>query len=270
MLSDVRRAAIERALKTLEAKPKYVHPMALITRVAGDDAAKEVTELAKEYREANKDAKENGGALLSDEAADYWQEAQGVLRYAKIALAGNDPNFRKEKSLARKCERLEESFDARVPDSDKRKFVQYDPQSLEAQDDRWNWTVDGVFPLLSPQFNESVPVENPVGEAQRVVLMGLLDERLPEEQVTNASRLSSMLMRFSEAHEAQVRKAGSVAFKKAQAAKKKAEAAKKQVIREAKIAAGDQQATKASRSQRLKAVDDLFAVPAKPKKGKSA
>lgn len=273
MLSDVQRAMVSRALKKLDADPTYVHPIAIIRDAAGVAAAREVTELTGEYREANKAAKENGGAMLSGEAADWWQDAQGVLAYGRLALSQGSRAA--EKRLSQKCERLAESFDARVPEQDKRKFVVYDVQAEwalggDGYDDRWNWTVDHRFPLLDPQFQESIPVENPVGEAQRVILMGLLDEREPEEQVANSSRLTAMLTRFTEAYEAGERKADSTAYKKQKAAQKKAEAAKAKAILDAKIAAGDQQATKTRRGNRLKLVDSVFELPAKLKKPKKA
>lgn len=239
MLDDVQRAAIELALDTLDAQPDYRHSSALIIRIAGNEVAAQVAGLATEYREANKAAKEQSGALLSAEAADYWQEAQGVLRYAKVVQAGNDRDFKKEKTLSRKCERLEESFAARVPDFDKPKFVQFDPQSLDAQDERWNWCVDGNFPLLHEQFRETMPFRNPVGEAQRTVLNGLLDEREPAVQTANVSRLRLMLSGFIDERQERNRKENVALTRRVEATKKRREAAAKRAARKAKKAEKD-------------------------------
>ena len=201
MLDNVQRAAIERALNKLNSSPNYSHKMAIIERVAGKAAAKEVADLTAEYRDANDQAKLHGCAMLSGEAADYWQEAQGVLSYGRLALSMGSRAA--EKALSRRCELLEESFAERVPEHEQRKFVIYDVQAewqngAEGYDNRWDWTQDFRFPLLSPQFTDSLPVRNPVGEAQRVVLAGLLDPPAPAEQAANVSRLESMLARIAD------------------------------------------------------------------------
>ncbi|WP_156347442.1 MULTISPECIES: hypothetical protein [unclassified Sphingomonas] len=267
MLNDVQRAQVASALKTLEENDGYSHPVATIIRIAGKQVAMQIAQLETDYRNANDAAKEHGGAMLSPEAADYWQEAQGVLRYARIALAGNDPKYRKEKALARKCERLEEGFAARVPDCDKPKFVQYDPQSLNTQDERWNWTVDGPFPLLSEHFNGSLPIANPKAEAQRVVLATLVDQDMVEDQrPKNVSRLEAMLRRALDERTVVEEKAQAVAAAKADKATKREKKEKLKKAKEALIASGDQKATKGKRSGQYGLVSDAFKGIGPPKR----
>jgi len=235
MLDNVQRAAIELALKTLDENSEYKHRAAIIIQVAGEEAAEDVTELAKEYRDANAAAKANSGAMLSAEAADYWREAQGVLALGRrVKSIGSREG---EKDLSRKCERLEESFSARVPLAEQGKFIQHHLEDGLGWDDRWHYTEDFAFPLLSPQFNDSLPVKNPVGEAQRVVLAALLTEREPDAQAINIKRLRSMFSEFRDEREAQVVKENLAIVRTGERHRKSAKRYAKKMEREAAKAA---------------------------------
>ncbi len=249
MLDNVQRATIERALNKLNSAPDYSHKMAIIERVAGKEAAKEVTALTAEYRDANAEAKLQSRSMLSAEAADYWEEAQGLLAQGRLVLSKGSREA--EQELSHKCERLNESFAERVPEREQQKFIIYDVQAewrhgAAGYDDRWNSTMDHRFPLLSPAFNDSMPVKNPVGEAQRVVLAGLLDQREPDAQVINIKRLRAMFSDFIDARQARDVKDNLARAKVGDRHRRASERYAKKMEREAKKAA--RQSKKAAKS----------------------
>lgn len=255
-LTDVERALIERALDRLAQGDEHAHKISLIERIAGKAAADEVRALRKDYKEANDAAKEHGGAMLSAEAADYWQEARGVLAYGAMVMA--NPSRGRELALSRKCEHLLASFEQRVPAIEHGKFRQYRDGDGANWDDRWHNTIDGFFPLLESHYSGSVPISDPMAEAQRTILGGLLSGPSP---AANVNRLSGVLRSIAaerNAEEAKLREK-LARQKRADAnseknARKKAAAARHQ----AKVDAGDQQATRARRARKMKPVDALF------------
>lgn len=253
-LNDVERAVIARALDALVKDPAHKHKADLIRRIAGDDAAAQIALLKADFVAANKAAKQGGGSLLSASAADYWREAQATLSYGGMVLANPSPG--REKVLSRKCENLLASFDGRVPDSEKGKFRPYIDGDPDNWDDRWHNTRDGFFPLLEVGFKGSVPVPNPLGEAQLRVLASLTEPEGQDRSVI-VQRLGGILHRYTEQgrleeEERQNRE------RKTRASSAKAEAAqKRKADRAAKIAVGDQKATKALRGRKLKTVPGI-------------
>jgi len=253
-LNDVERAVIARALDALVKDPAHKHSADLIRRIAGDDAAAQVALLKADFVAANKSAKQDGGSLLSASAADYWREAQATLSYGGMVLANPSPG--RETVLSRKCENLQASFDGRVPDSEKGKFRPYKDGDPDNWDDRWHNTRDGFFPLLEVGFKGSAPVPNPLGEAQLRVLASLIE---PEDQDRSVivQRLGGILHRYSEKGRLD-EEARQNRERKLQVSSAKSEAAKKKkAARAAKIAAGDQRATKALRGRKLKTVSGI-------------
>jgi len=262
MLDNVQRAAIERALNKLNSSPNYSHTMAIIERVAGKAAAMEVAALTAEYRGANAEAKLQSRALLSAEAADYWQEAQGLLAQGRLVLSKGSREA--EKAFSHKCEQLNESFAERVPEHEQRMFVIHDVQTewrhgADGYDDRWAATIDHPFPLLNPSFNDCLPVKNPVGEAQRVVLAGLLDQREPEAQVVNVKRLRRMFSDFMDVRQERDAKENRARAKVGDRHRRSAERYAKKMEREAKKAA--RQAAKAAKATAPSKVTASIAEP---------
>ncbi|UYY77478.1 hypothetical protein [Sphingomonas sp. R1] len=265
-LNDVQRAAIKLALAKLDSDREHKHEMALIKRLIGEVGAKQVQALYREYVQANKDARKNGGALLSPDAADYWQEAQATLAYGAMVYANpsNGGYGNREKALSRKCEELGASFSSRVPQNEQGKFRQYVDGDPDHWDDRWHNTRDGFFPLLDASFSSAVPVvSNAMGEAQRIVLYGVLDQEQKQERSRNVQRITHCLDRFREERSAQELKL----TKAAANARKAAEKAKKESERKAAIERGDQKATKAKRARGFQVVGELFDIPAERRGG---
>jgi predicted component of type VI protein secretion system len=196
-ITEENRILIAQLVQTLANDLEYNHSMATIKRIAGAEAARMIVEQRADLIQANKDAANNGGAALSAEAADYWEEAQKVLAYGRLALSGNDRKHKKNRALSQKCEKLAESFEARVPQNEKGKFITYDvcdPNTV--WDDRWHWTADHTFPILHPQFlHQSGRISNTKGEAQRIVLSSLLDANKPPKPPSNADYLQQLVAR---------------------------------------------------------------------------
>ncbi|WP_156348283.1 hypothetical protein [Sphingomonas sp. Leaf34] len=158
--------------------------------------------------------------------------------------------------LSRKCENLLASFDGRVPDSEKGKFRPYIDGDPDNWDDRWHNTRDCFFPLLEVGFKGSAPVPNPLGEAQLRVLASLVEPDGQDRSVI-VQRLGGILQQYTEkgrlAEEARQNRERKVHVSSA-----KSEAAqKRKAARAAKIAAGDQKATKALRGRKLKTVPGI-------------
>ncbi len=257
---DVQRAGIKLALDKLHSDEEYKHEMALIRRLVGDNGAKQVQALYREYVQANKDVRQNGGAMLSAEAADYWQDAQSALAYGAMVYANpsNGGYGKRERALSRKCEELNASFSSRVPQNEQGKFKQYVDGDPGNWDPRWHNTRDGFFPLLNASFSSTLPmIPNAMGEAQRIVLGSMLEEpAVPEERSRNVKRISHYLNRFREERSAEELKLLKVVEKK-----------RKEAERKAAIERGDQKATKAKRARKFKVVRDIFEMPAKRRGG---
>ena len=244
-LDEVQIAGLARALATLEAIPDYEHPMALLRRLGGSEVVEAINILRTEYVAANKVAKSGGVALLSADAAEYWQEAQGVLAYGRLVMSMGSRAA--EKALSRKCEALEESFTARVPLTEQGRFLVHDINGGN-WDDRWHSTVDFSFPLLRPDLGGGLAYQQPMAEAQRTVLSAIV-RPVPDAQVqqANVERRSNYLRELARGE--------TLALAKLQKEKAKEQASED---RKAKIAAGDQKATKRIRKRDYKIVTDLF------------
>lgn len=177
-LSTVQASLARKALATLENDDAFAHPMSTIARVLGEAGASEVRQREAEYQQFNKDLA-GDTALLSPDAAAYWADWQKMYRSGqRFHAAGSGTTYPKwEKAVSRMCEALDESFDARVPDNEKEKFLIYDAQRMDAGnwDDRWHACVDFFPPVLRRELLGDGRVSNPKGRAQREVLNGLLN-----------------------------------------------------------------------------------------------
>lgn len=251
-LTEVQVAGLAQALATLEATPDWKLPMSIIRRNGGDEVVDAINRLHGEYVNANK-AATSPTAFLSASSVDYWQEARKVLAYGRLALSMGSRSA--EKQLGKKCEALDESFDARVPDEEKGAFQIHDINDPSTWDDRWHNCVDFNFPLLRESMLGGVPViDSPMRQAQLDVLSGIVHPIIvladPEEESARSERVAAL----SERLKSIVREDQSGVAKTQKAAAKKA----KSDAHKAKVAAGDQQATRGIRGRELKPVNDLL------------
>lgn len=247
-LTEVQIAGLTRALGTLDAEPDYQHPLSLIRRIGGPEVVAEIKDVAAEYKAANLVSLTSGVTLLSASAADYWHEARGVLSYGRLVLSMG--SRKAEKVLGRKCEALDESFEARVAPNERGMFLIHELEGGN-WDDRWHACIDFNFPLLRRDLGGATAYKNPMSEAQRTVL-GALVHPVVKREVREASvlRLRDMLLSITR------EKSLTLAKLQKQKAAEQASAARK-----AKVAAGDQKATKDLRGKMLKPVTDLFDEP---------
>lgn len=247
-LTEVQIAGLALALGTLDAKPEYKNPLSLIRRIGGPEVVGEIKEVLAEYKAANLISLSGGVALLSASAADYWQEARGVLSYGRLVLSMG--SRKSEKTLGRKCEALDESFEARVAPNERGMFLIHELEGGN-WDDRWHACIDFNFPLLRRDLGGATAYANPMSEAQRAVI-GALVHPVVERDVRDASvqRWGEMLLSITR------EKSLTLAKLQKRKADEQASAARK-----AKVAEGDQKATKNLRGKALKPVTDLFDGP---------
>jgi len=168
MITPLQRAAARQALVPLNNDHEFYHKADVLKRTFPqsvlDDIKAEI-EVAKEF---NKNADEIGGAILTPEAGAYWEEVQLLVKRGKAAQARGDKGA--ESEINKASERLQEAFDERVPDHDKPKFKQLDPQNhKETWDDDWAY-IEFPAPLLRDEFASSHRIASPRNYGQRSVL----------------------------------------------------------------------------------------------------
>lgn len=202
-LTEVERATLSLALSALESDPDATLPTAAINNILGLEWKGRIAEQRSVYVDANKASMSNA-ALLSSGAQDYWNEARRVLAYGRLVLSMG--SRKAEKTLSRKCEALDESFPARVPDREKSMFLisrhvfTLDPDDY---DDRWAWTIDGEFPLLRREFlTGCTVVANPLREAQMDILAEVLAPATaiapPTASSSSGSQLRDLVRRLEQ------------------------------------------------------------------------
>ncbi len=185
-LTKLQSAAIENALRTLEQRPDYSHSMALIRRVAGAVAVTAVRQLHKELVDANK-AKTHSIRLSADAHAYDLEVRQLIVQGKRAQSSGNrDVELR----VSRMSERLEESFEERVPNEDRAKFLKSEGDG-QTWDDRWNY-MEFRPPLLRPEYM-GAPFAHPMNVAQRTVLTELVGGNPGQNTASAINRLEQTL-----------------------------------------------------------------------------
>lgn len=170
-MNELQLAAARLMLRALERAPDQSITAANLKSCLTHGVIQRVVDREAEYRSFNKDMNSNG-ACLSADAAAYWSDAEKMLRAGTLAHALG--SRRREKAVSLACERLNESFAARVPVADRGKFLVHDLDDPNAWDDRWHACVDFLPPLLRPEFIEAPRIENARARAQFDVLSELL------------------------------------------------------------------------------------------------
>lgn len=171
MTDAIQRAAARQALVPLCNNATFSHKTALLRRTFGENIVLEIKKEEREAKEYNKAAKEQGGAILTPEAATYWDEVQKLIKRGMAAQEKGDQAAVDEVNKA--SESLAASFDSRVPDHDKPKFKKLDQQRhAETWDERWSY-VEHVPPLLCDEFSSAFRIENVSNHAQQIVLLAL-------------------------------------------------------------------------------------------------
>jgi hypothetical protein len=190
ILIDLQRAAIENALRTLEKNTSYQHPTAVILRIAGAEALHSIRQLRRELAAENKQYE--GPAALSAEAQAYDREVRQLVLLGKRAQ--HSVNHALEMRVSQMSERLEESFEERVPEEDRPKFLKSEGDD-RTWDDRWSY-MEFRPPVLKSEF-AGRPIEHPMHAAQRIVLAELASRGMEDREaatVRNARRqLESVL-----------------------------------------------------------------------------
>ena len=190
-LTDVERATLRLILDMLEADPNAVASTAAINRILGPTWRGRIAERSAEYVNANQVAAA-GGAVLSSSAQNYWDEAKAVLRYGRLALAKG--SRKAEKALSLKCEALDESFAAQVPQQEQGMFLisrHVFTHDAKDWDERWAWTVDHEFPLLRRELvSGAIVIANPLREAQIDVLAEALAPPAPPSASSSPNEVS--------------------------------------------------------------------------------
>ena len=174
-MNDLQRASARVMLCALTDHPEVTFNLADVRRQLGGDVADKVKERADEYRQFNRDMKAGGGDLSPD-AAGFWTDTKKMLAFGNRVHADGWRGAAATK-LTRMCERLEESFEARVPDVEKGKFIVYDPKRMDGGnwDERWHACRDWKPPLLREELIEGKPLANPRRQALIEVLTGIVE-----------------------------------------------------------------------------------------------
>lgn len=192
MLTELHRAAARHALIPLQNDHEFFHKADVLKRTFPQsvlDAIRAEKKMADQY---NKDADEAGGAILTPEAGAYWEDVQLLIKRGKAAQARGDKKAEKEISLA--SERLLETFDERVTDHDKPKFVQLDAQRHdETWDDRWSY-IEFPAPLLDENLTSAHRIPSTANYAQRSIL-GTLGQPPVDEAILTKVREQGVKLR---------------------------------------------------------------------------
>ncbi|MBM6577095.1 hypothetical protein KCP91_12000 [Microvirga sp. SRT01] len=187
MITETQRALARLAISALEADPEFAHSLALLKTYFGAAVVDDIKTEDSNARNFNKTASANG-AGLSPDAADYWAEVKRVIARGKRGQAKGCRKIEKRVSIA--AENCAESFDARVPDSEKGKFIRLDVRTIESFEKTWDdlWSyVEHDPPLLRRELREASLIDHTMNHAQLQVLGSLLhEERSDEEQARTA------------------------------------------------------------------------------------
>lgn len=173
-MTDEQRDLLTAALEHLRSNAAEVFSIAAIREIMGQDGVNRVKERRGEYVAANKAASDLG-SMLSADARGWWTEAQQTLAYGRLALSKG--SRRAEKALSRMCEKMEESFEARVSVRERGMFKIHNLDGTE-WDDRWHYCVDHSFPLLRDEVAAGPLIANTMREAQISVLSETLNETI--------------------------------------------------------------------------------------------
>lgn len=188
------RASAIVALRPLEADPGFYHSAGVLRRHFSDEIIAAIKQEEAEAREFNKSIKEAALAMLSVDAAQYWADTQKLIARGKAAQAAGNQAW--VDRVNRDSERLDETFDERVPDADKPKFKTLDLQRhAETWDPLWEY-IEFPAPLLHDQFRGRCGILNVRNHAQVNVLRGVARDDVvltPEEQ--DAARASALRLR---------------------------------------------------------------------------
>lgn len=195
-ITPEQRETISVALDRLYADPAFELPIAAIRQILDRTWEKRVLAQRAEYVAANKMAA-NPAAMLSGSARDWWEEARQALAYGRLALSRG--SRASEKALSRKCEKLDESFEARVPVQERGMFKFHDLTDGPGWDDRWHCCMDFNFPLLREEFCSGPMFTNPMREAQISVLNDALG-KIPDSAKGSAFHPQGWAKRFLEAN----------------------------------------------------------------------
>ena len=192
MVTEIQRAAARLALIPLCEDATFAHPTQMLRRTFGDEVVKDIKRETAQAKEYNELAEGKGGAILTPEAATYWDEVQKLIRRGMAAQARGDQAA--EEAISREAENLASSFESRVPDQDKPKFKHHDIlNSAATWDERWSY-VEHDPPLLGEAFSSSFRTEKVANHAQQTVLFALAQPPADDELIEKM-RASGLLLR---------------------------------------------------------------------------
>jgi len=192
MVTEIQRAAARLALIPLCEDATFAHPTQMLRRTFGDEVVKDIKRETAQAKEYNELAEGKGGAILTPEAATYWDEVQKLIRRGMAAQARGDQAA--EEAISREAENLASSFESRVPDQDKPKFKHHDIlNSAATWDERWSY-VEHDPPLLGEAFSSSFRIEKVANHAQQTVLFALAQPPADDELIEKM-RASGLLLR---------------------------------------------------------------------------
>ena len=245
MITPEDRAAARVCLRALSADGEFAFSAVTLRRSFSASVLNRIRDEEKDARAANKAAKEGATLMLSGDAGQYVEDTTALIARGKAAQASGDEAW--VKRISQQSERLEETFDERVPDGEKKYFKHLDPQRhAETWDDRWSY-LEFAVPLLCDDARGGYQIPNVKNYAQKMVLATLTIEEQSAEQLELAGK-NSLALR----HQAWM----DDGYTRAEIIKKEAEAAKRLHVRSLSPA------DKKARAKRLKA--EREAVPVKP------